>query len=190
MLRSLLALFLIATIPAMATAQATPTPQPTQTPTPQPTPQPAPTPHPSSPQRAITDWPNPHFHYGRHITIVTLAAPTVRQSCRLRKLTADTVICLAPFYQAQTVFQRTDILALIEPPSLDSLYGGLEAGAAAPAAVLFFLFLPYGWVLDLALIGAAIFFICSRFVHHDPSDHLHDILLYQRPNSTLTVPLH
>jgi hypothetical protein len=95
--RSLITLCLIALIPALATAQATSAPSP-----------------PSPPTRSITDWPNPRNHYGSHLDIVTLAAPTVRQSCRMRKLTADSITCVAPFYQAQTVFQRTDILALIE----------------------------------------------------------------------------
>jgi hypothetical protein len=182
MLRSLLALFLIAMIPALATAQAAPTPQPAPTP--------MPTPQQSSPQRAITDWPNPHFHYGRHLDIVTLAAPTVRQSCRVRKLTADTITCVAPFYRAKTVFQRTDILALIQPPSFDNLSGGLTAGAIIPVAVLSFVFLPDGWILGLCLIAAGLFALYSKIAYHEPGDHLHDILLYQRLGTTLSIPLH
>jgi hypothetical protein len=178
MQRSLLTLFLIATIPALATAQATPTTQP------QPQPQNTP------PHRSITDWPNPHFHYGRHLDIVTLAAPTIRQSCQIRKLTADTVTCVAPFYRAKTVFQRADILAAIQPPSFDNFFGGLTAAAIIPLAILSWVLLPYGGVLALCLIGPGILALYSKIAYHDPSDNLHDILLYQRPNSTLTVHLH
>jgi hypothetical protein len=181
MLRTLLATLLVTLIPAIATAQSADAP--------------APKPPPKPIQRSLAVWPDHRYGqtYATNMDIVTLASPTVRQHCSLGKLTDDTITCKSPHHLPPQVFQRGDILALIAPPSHENFINFVEVGAVVAAVLIPSFFVPFGWALTLRILDGFIFYLgwgtAGEYADDNITDHNHDILLYQRPDTTLTVHL-
>jgi hypothetical protein len=125
--------------------------------------------------------------------IVTVANPNVRQHCHLRELTTDTITCKAARHHAEAVFNRLDVLAFIAPPSHANLIGFLEVGAIVGAVLAASFFVPFGWAITIRVVAGFLFYGgwagVGDIADHSMSDHNHDILLYQRPNTLLTIHL-
>jgi len=132
------------------------------------------------------------------LDIVTLDQPKLRQHCRVHEIKADAIVCTAKHHRADTTFQREEILAIIEPPAHENLTGCAEAAGLVAATIAASFFVPFAWSLTLRIVGGFFLFAgwaANGMVYDSKAsigyhDHAHDILLYQRPNTPLTIHLH
>ena len=151
--------------------------------------------------RTTFDWPDPapaEKLPQSAIDILTIDQPTMRKHCHVREIKADTITCRAHHHRADTVYQRDSILALIEPPAHENLIGFLEAVGIVGATLAASFFVPFAWCITLRVLSG--FFFLAGWAGWGEAydslaavgyaDHNHDILLYQRPNTPLTVTLH
>jgi len=183
MLRTTLTAILIYCVTLSATAQSNDDPPP------------LPAPH-----REVSEWPDPapagKLPYFT-LDIISITHPTTRQHCKVREVKVDSVICSNHHHQPDTIYHREDILALIEPPAFENLFGVLEFSAVVAASLAASFFVPFAWSLTLRLISGFFFFggWAANGLAHDQlaalgySDHRHDILLYQHPNISLAIQL-
>jgi hypothetical protein len=159
-------------------------------------PLPQPTPH-----QSIADWPAPAPSEKlpqSNLDIVTIDQPTIRQRCRVREIQHDTITCHAAHHRPDFVYRREAILALIAPPSHENLIGIATAAGLVAATLAASFFVPFAWSLTLRIIAGFLFFAgwaANGVVQDDLAaigyhDHNNDILLYQRPNTPLTLHLH
>jgi hypothetical protein len=187
MLRCLLAVLLIVTITDTATAQSSDTPITSP-------------PQKSISHRTTSDWPESapaeQLPY-RTLDIVTISQPTLRQHCKVHEVKADSITCHNRRHQADAIYLRDDILALVEPPAHENLIGFMMAAGIVGAALAASFFVPFAWSVTLRIISGFCFFggWAASGVAHDQlaalgySDHFNDILLYQRPGTTLAIHL-
>ncbi len=158
---------------------------------------------PASPRvtdRAISDWPDPtpaEKLPQSAIDIVTMKQPTIRHRCHVHEIKVDSITCRASHHRADVVYQRDDILALIDPPAHENLIGFAEAVGIFGATLAASFFVPFAWCITLRVLSGFFFFggwaawgeeydsLASVGYH----DHNHDIVLYQRPNNPLTIHL-
>jgi hypothetical protein len=150
--------------------------------------------------RAISDWPDPapsNKLPQNAIDIVTINQPTIRQHCHVHEVKADTITCRALHHRAYAVYQRDDILALIEPPAHQNLIGFAGVAVIVGATLAGSFFVPFAWCIALRVLSG-IFFVVGWAANGETydslasvgyHDHNHDILLYQRPNTPLTIHL-
>ncbi len=132
------------------------------------------------------------------LDIVTIDQPKLRQHCRVHEIKADAITCTAKHHRAETTFQREEILAIIEPPAHENLIGFAEAAGLVAAIIAASFFVPFAWSLTLRLVGGFFFFVgwAANGAFYDAGasigyhDHGNDILLYQRPDTPLTIHLH
>jgi hypothetical protein len=129
--------------------------------------------------------PNPN-----EVIVVTLARPGIRQRCRVPELTLDTLTCESPHHRASTIYQREDIAALIAPPSHQERNIMLIPVALMAVSLVGSFFVPLAWSITLRVFsGVCLSVFGAMGIGATGSDH-NEILLYQRPNTPLTVKLH
>jgi hypothetical protein len=187
MLRTLLVTVLIYCTTLTATAQSAEVPI---------------TPPPSRrlPHKTISDWPDPtpgEKLPQSALDIVTVDQPTLRKHCHVHELKADTITCRANHHRADAVYQRDNILALIEPPAHENLIGFMEAATIVGTTLAASFFVPFAWCLTLRIMSGFFFFAgwAANGVAYDQlaslgyADHSDDKLLYQRHNTPLTITL-
>lgn len=150
--------------------------------------------------KSTSDWPDPapaeKLPY-RTLDIVTINEPNVRQHCRVHDVEAQTITCRNHRHQADTIYHRDDIVALIEPPAHENLISFMEAAGIVGATLAASFFVPLAGSIILRIITGFLFFgawyatgtAYDELAAIGYSDHNDDILLYQRPDTTLTIHL-
>jgi hypothetical protein len=174
MLRSLLALSLIYCTTATALAQSSPTPPPTTAPT----------------AKSVTDWPSPNRFptYSHALQVITLARPGVRQRCDLQVIDTDSITCMDRNWN-RIHYQRDEIAAIVDPRGHGDLLETLLFSGFVIAALTGSFFVPLGWSVFLRCVTVVYLGVLSSAAS-PASGRNHDHLLYQHPNTTLTVHLH
>ena len=141
-----------------------------------------------------TTWPQPgtHADYGT-VEVITLANPGIRHYCRVHAITADTIVCGVGAAHKPVLYHRDEVAAILESVDYDplthsiqhSMVTAFEAGAITAAAIAAAIVAP--WV-SLALAASAITYVIYSAIHPHTTWHAEQIL-YQRPNTPLTVHL-
>ena len=143
---------------------------------------------------AQTDWPQPGTHADYNtVEIITLANPGHRHYCRVHAITPDTIVCGVGLARKPVSYRRDDVAAILESVDYDplthsiehSMVTSFEAGAITAAAIAAAIVAP--WV-SLALAASAITYVIYSAIHPHTTWHAEQIL-YQRPNTPLTVHL-
>jgi hypothetical protein len=135
--------------------------------------------------QAHTDWPASSIHTYGTVAVVTVSDPGIRHHCRVHAITIDTLVCGVGFARKPVIYQRDDVAALIEPPSHSSeplVLGCLSIAIAGTVAAA--VFLP---PLAAVAIGIPSMLIGFTFAMVTDDDSHDETLLYQRPNTPLTV---
>ncbi len=138
---------------------------------------------------AQTPWPPPgtHADYGT-VEIITLADPGHRHYCRVHAITRDTILCGVGFARKPVLYHRDDVAAILESVFSNfehSLAAGCEAGAFIAIVAATAILSPW---LSLAIAASAIPHAIYSTISPHPTWHAEQIL-YQRPNTPLTVRL-
>jgi hypothetical protein len=131
------------------------------------------------------------------LDIFTLDKPTLRRQCHVHEIKADTVACRADHHRADVIYDRDNILTLIEPPAHKNLLGIVEFAGIVGGTLAASFFVPFAWCIALRALSGFFFlagWAANGLAHDDLAslgyhDHNHDILLYQRPNTPLTITL-
>jgi hypothetical protein len=174
MLRSLLALSLLYCTTATTLAQSAPTPPPPTVPA----------------LKSVTDWPSPNRFpaYGHDLQVITVARPGVRQRCSLREIDEDSLVCLDRNLN-HIVYHQDEIATVIDPRYHGDRQATIIGFGIFAALLAGSFFVPLGWSITLRFFAGYTLFALPWLVD-EGIDHAHDTLLYQRPNTTLTVHLH
>jgi hypothetical protein len=142
------------------------------------------------PPRPISEWPTftANLPANHSINIITLARPNHRQTCRVNDLAPDIILCGSA--QKPTTYQREDIAAIIDPPDHTERNIMLIPVALLVASLAASFFVPLVWSITLRIFsGLCLAAYGATGDGAQGTDHNHDILLYQRPNTPLTVKL-
>jgi len=128
-------------------------------------------------------------HHRKILQVVTLSQPGVRHSCHLRSLTDDAITCRPNLSHKTTTYQRDDVAAVIDPPDHSDRNTMLIPLALTAASLAGSFFVPLGWAITLRIFSGL--FLCADGAMGigAAGDHDNDVLLYQRPNTPLTVTL-
>lgn len=129
---------------------------------------------------------------GDRIDVVTLAEPTVRHACKIKHFNADSVVCRGIHGAKPATYKRDDVLALIDPPVHAAFWQNFLAISLGAGLVAASPFVPVTGIAVLFQVtgGIALFGgVCDFFDGGWKSDHDDDVVLYQRPETTLAVAL-
>jgi hypothetical protein len=138
----------------------------------------------------ISDWPALQGLLPQEINIVILARPGVRQRCHVRELTADSLTCESSHHRPPTTYRREYIAALIAPPSHQERNIMLIPVALMGVSLVGSFFVPLAWSITLRVFSGVCFSVFGAMgIGATGSDH-NERLLYQRPNTLLTIKLH
>ena len=138
----------------------------------------------------ISDWPPSKWSLPHEVVVVTLTRPGVRQKCEFPDLTADTLTCAASHRHPPTTFKREDVAALIHPRSHEERNIMLIPIALMAASLVASFFVPLAWSITLRVFTGLCFGVFGAMgIGATGSDRNSDILLYQRPNTPLTITL-
>jgi len=150
----------------------------------------APTP-PSGTPPSTANWPTERNHLQNvvRLDIVTLTRRNTRQRCDDFQVTDTTVICGSDHHK-QTVFQRDDVAALIDPRSHHDRDIMIIPLALLAASLIGSFFVPLAWSITLRVFTGLSFAAFAAMGEGDSGDHSKDILIYQRPGTPLTTALH
>jgi hypothetical protein len=143
---------------------------------------------------AQTTWPPPgtHADYGT-VEVITLSHPKVRHYCRVHSITADTITCGIGLARKPVLYRRDDVAGLLESANPDplsqsiqhSLVTGCVAGTLTVLVVATAIASP---TVALAILASAIAYGIYSEISPHTTWHA-EAILYQRPNTPLTVHL-
>jgi hypothetical protein len=138
----------------------------------------------------ISGWPQNRWSLPHEVVVVTISRPGVRQKCKFPDLTADTLTCAASHHHSPTTYTREDIAALIHPRSHEERNIMLIPAVLMGALIASSFFVPLGWAITLRVFAFLSFCTFGAMgIGATGDDHNHDIVLYQRPNTPLTIHL-
>jgi len=161
----------------------------------------APTPRRSIAPISTAEWPEPAPSEKlpqSNLDIITLDKPKFRQHCQVHEIKAGVITCIAKHHRADTAYQRDEVLAIIAPPAYENLIDGATAVALLGGSLAASFFVPFAWSLTLRIISSLFFYPCwgafgeayDGRIYSGYHDHIRDILIYQRPDTPLTIHLH
>jgi hypothetical protein len=143
---------------------------------------------------AQTTWPQPgtHADYGT-VEVITLSDPGHRHYCRLHAITADTIVCGVGLARKPVLYRRDDVAGLLDSASQNSISDSIAhslvtasvVGALTVVAVATAILSP--WV-SVAILASAVSYGIYSLIWPHTAWHNEEIL-YQRPNTPLTVHL-
>ena len=177
MFRCLLATALLFATTLTATAQSTKAPTQTILAGPRP--------------RTVADWPvaTRSASDDHVLAIVTIARPGIRQSCKVDEITEDAIVCRSNHHKKIT-YQRDEIAALIEPPSHHERNIMLVPVALMAVSLVGSFFVPLAFSIAMRVFAAVCFSAFGAMgIGAAANDHNNDILIYQSPDTPLTVKL-
>jgi hypothetical protein len=125
--------------------------------------------------------PNPN-----KVNVVTLTRPGVRQKCKVIDLTEDTLTCASSHHRAPTAYKSEDIAALIDPPNHADRNAQLAIAAVDAVFLAASFFVPLAPSIILRVVTGILF---EGLAWVDEDDRNNESLLYQRPNTPLTIKL-
>jgi hypothetical protein len=141
--------------------------------------------------RSDTEWPaaTRYASDGHKLAIVTAAKPGIRQSCSVEEITEDSIVCRA-IHHKKITYQRDEIASIIDPPYHGSRFEPIFVTVVAASALagLFLARYVFGVILGFP-IGITLFVLARDENKRSQRNRNHDILIYQRPNTPLTVRL-
>jgi hypothetical protein len=175
MFRCLLTAVLVFATTLTATAQAVESPSQTAPPV-------------TGPSYAYWPVATRHASNGHKLAIVTIADPGVRQSCSVDEITEDSVVCRASHHN-KTTYQRDEIAAIIDPPYHGSRFEPIFLLVVCTGALAGLFLDPYFAVIFGFPMGVALFVLARHDNKRSQRYRNNDILIYQRPNTPLTVTL-
>lgn len=139
---------------------------------------------------AQRDWPLQDKPAGvLPMDLVTVADPSTRHKCRVHSITAEAVTCGVGFGKKPLVYHRDNVAALILPPTHATRFATIVELSMGAAYLAGSFFVPVtALVVTLrVLAGITPFAVLSNYF--DDDDHADDQLVYQRPNTPLTIHL-
>jgi hypothetical protein len=137
-----------------------------------------------------SEWPEYQQQAGT-LDLVTITEPAIRNKCRVHTITADSITCGHGMGRKPIVYRRDTVAALINPPDQSSRNAVIYQSIVAAAWIAGSFFVPIAPVVILLRVLAGLSPLVSYLtVIINDIDHPHDILLYQRPNTPLTIHLH
>jgi len=142
--------------------------------------------------RSVADWPaaTRYASQGHKLAIVTIAKPGIRQSCNVGEITEDSIVCRAVHHKKIT-YQRDEIASIIDPPSHSERNIMLIPIVLLAASLAGSFFVPLAWSITLRIVaGLSLCVFGADGIGAAGTDHNNDILIYQRPNTPLTIHLH
>ena len=141
--------------------------------------------------QSTSGWPHSQLGnpYSQNIEVLTLQQPGLLHKCHVRSVTADTLTCRRNLSHKTVTYQRDDIAALIDPPNHTDRNAMLIPLALTAASLAGSFFVPLGWAITLRIFSGLFLLADGAMGIGAVGDHDNDKLLYQRPNTPLTVTL-
>jgi len=134
-----------------------------------------------------SDWPEKITgEYFSPLEIVTLSQPGVRHRCRASAITTDSLTCGRG--RKAVVYQRSDVAAIIAPPTHSDRHAVISFYAVSAASLAGSFFVPIEAVAITLRVVSGYSFLVPAW-DTGPFDHNDDVLLYQRVDTSLSVTL-
>ena len=137
----------------------------------------------------VSQWPLNKAFLQDRVDIVTLSEPGKKHRCLVQDLTEDSVTCHSRMGRKAVSYQRNDVASIIEPPREKYRILTWRFVGVGAALIVGSFFVPIE-PLVIAMLAVGTYVICiPGFGDGDPSDHSNDILVYQQPETKLSVRL-
>jgi hypothetical protein len=117
-----------------------------------------------------------------------VARPGVRQRCSLHEIDEDSLVCLDRNLK-QIVYHQDEIAAIVDPRYHGDRNATIIGFGVLAALLAGSFFVPLGWSITLRFFAGYTLFALPWLVD-EGTDRDHDRVLYQRPNTPLTIHLH
>jgi hypothetical protein len=131
--------------------------------------------------------PGNHSDYG-NVEVITIARPGVRRPCRVHEVTAHSIVCGIGVARKPLVLQSDEVAAVLYPRdhSGENIFFICTAAAVA-GTIAAAIFLP---PLAAVAIGIPSIWLALSTAMLTDGDSDAESILYQRPNTPLTLHLH